>query len=144
MKKILTTSALATSLILGMATISEAKTKVHIYFGIPHYSYQVGPDYRYRDGYGWYNSGGDYSDDAFDGAYNDGPRFYEGPQYRMREQSYGNRISCGEAKGIVRGSGFRNVSAVECDGRTYTFRAMRRGNMVTVYVNSRTGAVSRG
>jgi hypothetical protein len=143
MKKILATSALAVSLVLGMATISEAKTKVHIYFGVPHYSYQVDPDYRYRDGYGWYNPGGDYSDDAF-AVYNDGPRFYEGPRYRWRDRSFGNRISCGQAKGIVRSSGFRNVSAVECDGRTYTFRALRRGTIVTVYVNSTTGAVWRG
>ena len=140
MKKILAASALAASIIFGMATASEAKTNVHIYFGVPHYSYQVGPDYRYRDGYGWYNPGGDY----YDGSFYDGQGFYDGPRYRMREYSFGNRISCGEARGIVRSSGFRNVSAIECSGRTYTFRAMRRGNLVTVYVNSRTGAVWRG
>ena len=144
MKNLLTTSALAVSLVVGMATASEAKTKVHIYFGVPHYSYQVGPEYRYRNGYGWYNPGGGYYDESYNGVYSDGPRLYDGPRYRMREHSYGNRISCGEARGIVRSSGFRNVSAVECDGRTYTFRAMRRGNQVMVYVNARTGAVWRG
>jgi hypothetical protein len=58
---------------------------------------------------------------------------------------YGNgRLSCGEARARVRHSGFRNVSTIECNGRTYTFEATRRGRDVTVYVNSRTGAVWRG
>ena len=54
-----------------------------------------------------------------------------------------NRLSCGEARAKVRYSGFRNVSTVECNGRTYTFEATRRGRDVTVFVNSRTGAVWR-
>jgi hypothetical protein len=54
------------------------------------------------------------------------------------------RLSCGEARARVRHSGFRNVSTIECNGRTYTFEATRRGRDVTVYVNSRTGAVWRG
>jgi hypothetical protein len=60
---------------------------------------------------------------------------------------YGNgygRLSCGEARARVRQSGFRNVSTIECNGRTYTFEATRRGRDVTVFVNSRTGAVWRG
>jgi hypothetical protein len=58
---------------------------------------------------------------------------------------YGNdRLSCGEARARVRSIGFRNVSTIECNGRTYTFEATRRGRDVTVFVNSRTGAVWRG
>jgi hypothetical protein len=53
------------------------------------------------------------------------------------------RLSCGEARSRVRNSGFRNVATIECQGRTYTFEATRRGRDVTVYVNSRTGALSR-
>ena len=55
-----------------------------------------------------------------------------------------DRLSCGEARARVRHSGFRNVSTIECNGRTYTFEATRRGRDVTVYVNSLTGAVWRG
>lgn len=55
----------------------------------------------------------------------------------------GGRLSCDEARAKVRYSGFRNVSTIECNGRTYTFEASRRGRDVTVYVNSRTGAVWR-
>jgi hypothetical protein len=65
----------------------------------------------------------------------------------MAYDNYGDgygRLSCGEARARVRHSGFRNVSTIECNGRTYTFEATRRGRDVTVYVNSRTGAVWRG
>jgi hypothetical protein len=53
-------------------------------------------------------------------------------------------LSCGEARAKVRHSGFRNVSTIECNGRTYTFEATRRGRDITIYVNSRTGALWRG
>jgi hypothetical protein len=41
---------------------------------------------------------------------------------------------------MVNRSGYNRVRTVECNGRTYTFRALnRRGNPATVYVNARTG-----
>ena len=58
------------------------------------------------------------------------------------DDGYG-RMSCGEARARVRHSGFRNVATIECNGRTYTFEATRRGRDVTVFVNSSTGAVWR-
>jgi len=116
MKKIFLASAFAAALAMGIPLGAEAKTNVMIHLGIPHYGYQVGPDYRFRDGYGWYRPIG----------INRG------------------RLSCGEARRVVRNSGFRNVATIECNGRTYTFEATRRGRDVTVFVNSRTGAVRRG
>lgn len=117
MKNIIFASAFAAALAMGLPLAAEAKTNVLIYFGgMPHYSYQVGPDYRFRDGYGWYRPVG----------VNRG------------------RLSCREARARVRNSGFRNVATIECQGRTYTFEATRRGRDVMVYVNSRTGAVWRG
>lgn len=116
MKKIILASAFAAALAMGVPVAADAATKVKIYLGLPHYGYQVGPDYRFREGYGWYRPV----------AINRG------------------RVSCGEARRIVRNSGFRNVATIECNGRTYTFEATRRGRDVTVYVNSRTGAVWRG
>lgn len=118
MKRLLIASALAASLVMGFSPTADAKVKVGIFFGVPHYDYQVGPDYRYRRGYGWYHHGG-----------------------------YGNygRLSCREAKRQVRASGFRNVSTIECNGRTYTFEATnRRGRDITVFVDSRSGRVWRG
>jgi len=74
------------------------------------------------------------------GCYDCYPRFGVYPRVGL----YRGRLSCGEAKWRVRNSGFRNVSTIECRGRTYTFEATRRGRDVTVYVNARTGAIWRG
>lgn len=77
--------------------------------------------------------------------------YYETPWWTLplivggiatHNDGYG-RMSCGEARARVRNSGFRNVATIECNGRTYTFEASRRGRDVTVFVNSLTGAVWR-
>jgi hypothetical protein len=115
MKSVLIASAFVAALTMGLPAAAEAKTNVKIYLGLPHYSYRVGPEYRFREGYGWY----------------------------LPDVRHG-RLSCREARRIVRNRGFKNVSTIECSGRTYTFEATRRGRDVTVYVNSRTGAVWRG
>ena len=116
MKKIVLASVFAAALAMGLPLAAEAHSNVRIYFGMPHYGYQVGPDYRFRDGYGWYRPMG----------------------------IYRGRLSCGEARRVVRNRGFRNVATIECNGRTYTFEATRRGRDVTVFVDSRTGDVWRG
>lgn len=109
---------------LAMTTGAEAKTRVGIYFGVPFYDYQVGPGWRYYDGYGWYDYG----------------RY--GTFHRYRNRGW---MSCGEARRLVDRSGYNRVRTVECNGRTYTFRALNRnGRQVTVYVNSRTGGIWRG
>jgi hypothetical protein len=100
---------------LGGVTGAEAKTNVKIYLGLPHYSYQVGPDYMYRKGYGWYRPG-----------------------------RHLNRLSCGEARQIIRKRGYRNLVARNCSGGTYVFRAVRNDRTAIIYVNARTGAVWRG
>jgi len=116
MKRLLLASVLAASAALALPSVADAGTRIGIFFGTPHYDYRVGPDYRYRDGYGW---------------------------YRPSHYFYRDRLSCREAKRLVRRSGFRDVSTIECNGRTYTFEGEnRRGREVTV--NSRTGALSRG
>ena len=106
----------------GMTGAAEARTSVGIYFGVPFYDYQVGPGWRYYDGYGWY----DYS------------RWGD-----FRRHHRNDRLSCREARRLV-DRRFDRVRVVECNGRTYTFRAEnRRGRKVTVYVNSRTGDIWR-
>ncbi len=115
MKKIVIGLLAAVAITGGMASVAEAKTNFTIYLGEPYYDQRMGPDYRYYDGRGWY-----------------------------RPNKHRANISCGEAKRIVRDRGFRNVSTRECEGRTYTFVAKRNGHRVLVYVNSRTGALSRG
>jgi hypothetical protein len=115
MKSFFLATAFAVS-VAAFALPSEAEAKVVVYFGVPYHDYRVGPDYRFRDGYGWYR-----------------------PGFVNR-----GRLSCGEAKWRVRDRGFRNVSTIECNGRTYTFRARRGDNRITVFVDSRSGRVWRG
>jgi len=118
MKNLLLASAVVASAALAMPSVADAKVKIGIFFGTPHYDYRVGPDYRYRQGYGW---------------------------YRPSHYGHRDRLSCGEAKRIVRRSGYDDVSTIECNGRTYTFEGEnRRGREVTIYVNSRTGQLWRG
>ncbi len=115
MKNLLLAAAFAASLAIGLPSAADAhKVRVLFFFGYPHYSYQVGPGYMYRPGYGWY-----------------------WPGYRQA------RLSCGQAKWNVRNNGYRNVSTVECRGATYTFRGTRNGRGYILYVNSRTGAMWR-
>jgi hypothetical protein len=120
MKSLVLASAFAAALAVGAFSVpsaAEARTSIGIYFGFPHYDHRVGPGYVYRDGYGW---------------------------YYPRQGYFRGRLSCGEARRVVRNHGYRNVDAVECQGRTYTFEGTRRGREVVIYVNSRTGRIWRG
>lgn len=112
-------SAAALSLWAGLAPAADAKVNFELYLGVPYYNERIGPDYRYYDGRGWYRE-------------------------RDRGRVSRDRLSCREARRLVRDNGYRNVSARDCSGRTYTFRATRSGRNVVVYVNARTGSVRRG
>lgn len=56
---------------------------------------------------------------------------------------YRGPMSCGEARAHVRRSGYKNINTIECRGSTYIFEATRKGHDFTLFVNSRTGALSR-
>ena len=100
-----------------MAPAADAKTRVSIgvFFGQPYYSYRVGPDYAYRSGFGWYHR-----------------------KHKLRD-----KLSCVEARNLLRHRGFRILGTRDCSGTTYTFRTSRNGNRGLVYVNARTGAAWR-
>ncbi len=54
------------------------------------------------------------------------------------------RLTCREARRVLRRHyGFRRINAIECNGRRYTFRARRDGDMWRVKVNAYTGEVVR-
>ncbi len=55
------------------------------------------------------------------------------------DDSFG--ISCGEGRRMVRRAGFRNVSAFDCDGRSYGYTAWRRGEMYRVKVDAAYGRI---
>ena len=52
-------------------------------------------------------------------------------------RQYGYYVSCGEARGIVRASGFRNVRTLSCAPGPYHFIASKRGRAVDVAVSRR-------
>ena len=58
-------------------------------------------------------------------------------EYRRR------RISCGEARSLVRDRGYIRVRNVSCGGRVHAFKAFRRGTLWLVTVNARSGNISR-
>jgi len=73
------------------------------------------------------------------------PGVYADPDYdddydRRRRRG---RLSCGEAKELVRDRGYRRVITLDCEGRIYTFRASRGGDRFVLNVNPRTRAVWR-
>ncbi len=51
------------------------------------------------------------------------------------------RVSCREARNILRSEGFRRVEAVDCEGSRYQFEAVYRGRPVLVTVSSRSGRI---
>lgn len=51
------------------------------------------------------------------------------------------RVSCGEAKLILRDRGYGRIVATDCSGRYLTFRARRGGHSYVLRVNARSGGV---
>lgn len=52
-----------------------------------------------------------------------------------------DRVSCREAKNIVRNEGFHRVRTLDCEGRHYQFRASYKGRPVIVVVSARSGRI---
>jgi len=154
---------------VAIAPAAEARTDFNVYFGVPFYGHQVEPDWEYYDGYGWYDADryGDFDryrrrhDNSADfnvhfgvpfysyrvapgWRYYDGYGWYDYGRWGDVRRHRGDRLSCDAARRLVDRSGYDRVRTVECNGRTYTFKALnRKGNRVTVYVNSRTGSIWR-
>ena len=115
-----TLAALALSLPLALSLLpssaqADTNVKFKLYFGMPHYSYRVGPDYVYRKGFGWH-----------------------------RRNAVRSKLSCGEARRLVRNHGYRIAATRDCNGSTYVFRITGKGKPNHVYVNARTGGLWRG
>lgn len=121
MKKTILGLFAAAAVLGGAATMAEAKTTFSLHFGVPYFSTQIGPGYRYYPNRGWHDRG-----------------------WRNGNiVTFGNfdRLSCNEARRVVRNEGYRRVVARDCQGTTFSFSTRRHpsSNRVIVYVNARTG-----
>jgi hypothetical protein len=65
------------------------------------------------------------------GVYDSGPHYW--PARRG--------ISCGEGRRIVASTGFRRVSVLDCHGREYTYRGIRRDGMYRITLRSSNGRI---
>jgi len=103
----------------AMTMPAAADVDVDIHLGAPHFfDHRVGPGFIFRPGFGWFMPSS---------------RYY----------SHYDRLSCSEARRLVREHGYKNVSSRDCQGSTYSFRATRKGETYRVYVNARTGNIWR-
>jgi hypothetical protein len=112
----------------AFAGVAEAKTNVQIGIGIGVPGW--GHDRCYWD----YNP-------RYCGLGYRPPGFYEPPRWRDPEPVYYGRVSCREARQIVRERGFRRVQTERCGGRYHEFIGLRRGEPYLIKVRSRNGAI---
>ena len=82
-------------------------------------------------------SGNDfYADSSTGGGFHGagfGPSVVAAPGVRF--QSYAPSISCGQARNIVKGNGFYNVTALDCSAPSFKFVAWQAGSAYRVRVN---------
>jgi hypothetical protein len=129
--KTLAVAAIAAAGLAFGAGAADAKTKVRIGIG---------------DNCGYYGenclipSPGD----GYDGGYDqDTGIYYRTPRRRHYDDDgddYG-RLSCGEARRMVRRQGFRRVEARDCSGRRFRFIGFRRGDAYSIAVSARSGRI---
>lgn len=139
MFKSLAAAGLAALSIAILSPAAKADVDVFLRFGVPNVDY-------YDDDYVHYNNR-IYEDGScgYGSRRFDCPDFYAGPRERRHrlhrryhDEDFG-RVSCAEAKGIVREHGFHHVVATDCDGKHYHFKARKDGDRFFVRVSSRSG-----
>ncbi len=112
-KSLIAAAALATVFAFASA---PAKAETNVDFNIGLGFGDFGPDY--GPGYGFDDDFPDYG--------------YHHPRPRPRPV-YG--VSCGQGRDIVRGAGFRHVTAYDCSAPTYGYKAWRHGDLFKVKVS---------
>lgn len=131
------TAAVMAAVLSFMPEAAIAKTKVQIGIGggsdwCFHHPYSAGCRY----GHGYYHPpvGYGYYDPPVDYYV---PDYYPTPRYRHA------RISCGEAREIVKDHGYRKVRTRNCGGPTSSFVGVKRGDLWLVKINTRNGRLTR-
>ena len=79
--------------------------------------------------------GGDYQGGNYQNPY---PGYHDDDDYYDDED---DQISCQEGRQVVRESGFRRVQPLRCSGDIYRYRAIRRGKIWTVRLDSWSGRI---
>jgi hypothetical protein len=91
-----------------------------------------------------------YGDCYYGGGYGVGYGYYGDPDdrpYRKRrhfdyDDDYDHgRLSCGEARRILRGQGWRRVRAEDCSGRRYSFTGWRHGEPFSIRISAWSGRI---
>ncbi len=123
-----------TAALAFMPEAAAAKTKFHV--GISggsdwcfHHPYSASCRYGHGYGYGYYQPPIGYYRPPID--------YYYTPYYLPPRHSY--RISCGEAREIVKDHGYRKVRTRNCGGPTSSFVGLKRGHLWLVKVSTRNG-----
>lgn len=86
-------------------------------------------------------SGGNdyYADSATGGGFSGagyGPRFVQAPGVHVQGyQGYQASINCGQARSILKGNGFYNLTALDCSAPSFKFVAWQHGNAYRVRIN---------
>jgi hypothetical protein len=86
-----------------------------------HPRYYDDPYFATPHGYGYYD---DYDDDSY--------------EFVLRSRV---RVTCSAARNMLRRSGYRNVKAIDCKGRSFGFIAQRNGKRYQLIVSSRSGTI---
>jgi hypothetical protein len=135
-RKLMLAAAVAVST-ASMSQLVEAKTRVFVDIGLG--GGCLGNPYACNYGPGW-DDGDYYGGPAY--IYDYRPRRHYQPDYDDGyDYDIPDRISCREARSILRERGWRNVQVRECGGASYTFTASRRGSVSLLRVSSRTGRI---
>jgi hypothetical protein len=125
--KTLAVAGLSAAAIALGAGAADARTKLRIGVGIGDDCTLYGDCY-YGGGYGIY--------DGDDGFYR---RRYR-PRYDDHDDDYG-RLSCGEARRILRRQGWYRLRPDDCSGHRYRFTGWHDGEPFSIRVSARSGRV---
>ena len=105
---------------IGKSLIAAAAIAAALTASLPASEAKAGVDVNIGIGVGGFYPGYGYGGVYVPGAY--------------YEPYYG--ISCGQARSIVKGSGFYKITAIDCSAPSYKFVAWQGGNKYKVRVNS--------
>jgi hypothetical protein len=124
-KSILAVAAIAAAVTFTTAA-ANANSNITIGFGVNMGGFAPGFDYpEYEPDYGTSVGFGSFGHHGYHG--------HHGHHFPRPMMDYG--MSCGQASNVVRAAGFRHVRAIDCSAPTYSYKAMRHGDVFKVKVN---------